>query len=434
MPDAATHLRRLSDALREIQRPIRILRAINWNPRVHQRFFEQGARVLPRVTYAPLGYDPRARIRELRQLRRRISGRNEVERLLRRRVDEFVVIVEMLAARGTRRFTELSRRVYGGPRDHYPGDRRVDNLQIARLWAARPRAQDEERVVDSSRARDVIEAIVAPHLGGHVKVRESTRLTASAAAGDTSIAVRKGAFFTPRQVRALAHHEGLWHVLTSLNGYRQPVLTVLGVGLPRFTESQEGCGILAEFLTGNLTDDRFRELGERTIAVDMAAEGADYLEVFRYLAARFPENTAAAMCERVFRGGVLEGGAPFTKDAAYQRGYCRVWNFLRAAFDHGDYALVRAFLAGKMSVDDAPLVRDLISEGLAVGPTFLPAWYRDHDGIAAQFTHSVTIDLFDHRRFKAFWGKRAGLAEVVDMWPEPGPAAGPRLAGGEEEG
>ena len=29
------------------------------------------------------------------------------------------------------------------------------------------------------------------------------------------------------------------------------------------------------------------------------------------------------MCERVFRGGVLTGGAPFTKDATNQRGYVR---------------------------------------------------------------------------------------------------------------
>ena len=158
-----------------------------------------------------------------------------------------------------------------------------------------------------------------------------SRLTANAAAGATRITLRKGARFSPRQVRALAHHEGLWHVLTSLNGFRQPVLTVLGVGLARHTESQEGGGIVAEYLTGNITDERYIELGERTIAIDMAARGADFLEVYRYLLARFAPPRAAQMSERVFRGGVVEGGAPFTKDAAYQRGYCRTFNFLRAA-------------------------------------------------------------------------------------------------------
>jgi hypothetical protein len=143
------------------------------------------------------------------------------------------------------------------------------------------------------------------------------RLTANAAAGATRVTLKKGALFTPRQVHALAHHEGLWHVLTSTNGYAQPVLTVLGVGLPRHIESQEGGGIVSEFLSGYITDERYIELGERTIAVDMAARGADYLEVYRYLLARFPAQKAAQMSERVFRGGVLEGGAPFTKDVAY---------------------------------------------------------------------------------------------------------------------
>ena len=144
-----------------------------------------------------------------------------------------------------------------------------------------------------------------------MKVGVRSRLTANAAAGATRITLRRGARFSERQVRALAHHEGLWHVLTSLNGHRQPVLTeILGVGLPRYTESQEGGEIVAEFLTGYITDERYIELGERTIAIDMAARGADFLEVYRYLLARFPQEKAAFMSERVFRGGVLEGGAP----------------------------------------------------------------------------------------------------------------------------
>lgn len=407
MSGAREQLREINDALVEAQRPVRLLRALNWDPRVHDRFFARGCRELPRPTYAPLGFDAKAKVAELRAIRRRIRGRSEIEGLLRRKCDEFVLLVEMLAARGTPRFHALSRAIYGSPTDRYAGDRSVDNLQIARLWASRPPARNEEATVDSASARATIEAMLTPHLGAGVRVKESGRLTANAAAGATSVAVRRGALFTQRQVRALAHHEGLWHVLTSMNGYAQPVFTVLGVGLPRFTASQEGGGILAEFLTGNLTDDRFRELGERTIAVHMAEEGADYLEVFAYLAARFPAQKAAQMAERVFRGGVLEGGAPFTKDAVYQRGYCAVYNFLRAAFDQGDTALVQAFLAGKMDVADAPLVRDLVAQGLAVAPVHLPAWYRDHDAIAAQFTHSVTLDLFDHRRMKAFWSERA---------------------------
>jgi uncharacterized protein (TIGR02421 family) len=388
------YLRNLCDRIVQAQKPLRVLKAINWDPHVHEKFFKAGARELPRPEYAPLGFAPKDVQKELRALKRQIRGRNPIEELLRRRCDEFALIAELLAARGTRRFYELSRRIYGDPRDRFP-DHNVDNLAIARAWASRPRARDEELCYASEEAAEKVAEICNPLLGGHVKVVVRARLTANAAAGATRITLRKGARFSERQVHALAHHEGLWHVLTSLNGQRQPVLTILGVGLPRYTESQEGAGIVAEYLTGHITDERYIELGERTIAIDMAARGADFLEVYRYLLARFPPERAALMSERVFRGGVLTGGAPFTKDAAYQRGYCRCFNFLRAALEQRDVDLVRAFLAGKMSVDDAELVRDLVEEGIAVGPVFLPEWFIDIDRLNAIATHSVTMNRFN---------------------------------------
>jgi uncharacterized protein (TIGR02421 family) len=298
----------------------------------------------------------------------------------------------------------------------------VDNLAIARMWASRPRARDEELVLSAEQAAARVADICGPLLGGHVKVAVGGRLTANAAAGATRITLRKGARFSERQVRALAHHEGLWHVLTSLNGFRQPVLTVLGVGLAKAVESQEGGGILAEFLTGNITDERYIELGERTIAIDMAARGADFLEVYRYLLARFPAEKAALMSERVFRGGVVEGGAPFTKDAAYQRGYCRTFNFLRAALDQRDLDLVRAFLSGKLSVDDAELVRDLVEEGICVGPVFLPEWYIDVDRLNAIATHSVTMNRFNLPSVSRYYARRRlgkAAAEAVSPLVDP---------------
>ncbi len=413
------YLRRISDAILHAQRPIRVFRAINWGPRVHAQFFRKGARELPRPRYPPLGFERSDKVKELRSIRRQIRGKNPVESLLRRRCDEFILAAELLAARGTRRFYELSQRLYGDPRDRFP-DHNVDNLAIARLWASRPRARDEELAYSAEEAAAKVAEICTPYLGGHVRVIVRTRLTANAAAGATHITLRKGARFSERRVRALAHHEGLWHVLTSMNGYRQPVLTVMGVGLPRHTESQEGTGIVSEYLAGHITDERYIELGERTIAVDMAARGADFLEVYRYLLARFPPEKAALMSERVFRGGVLEGGAPFTKDAAYQRGYCRAFNFLRSALEQRDVDLVRAYLAGKMSVDDAELVRDLIDEGVCVGPVFLPEWFIDIDKLNATATHSVTMNRFSLPSVTRYYARRRA-GRTGELLPAPPP-------------
>ncbi len=418
---ARDSLRRLSDALVAAQRPIRLLRAINWDPRVHQQFFKHGARELPRPEYAPLGFRPEDKIRELKALRRQMGGRNPVEELLRDKCDEFVQVVQLLASRGTKRFHDHSRRIFGDPRDRFP-DTRVDNLAIARLWASRPRARDEEQSLSAAQAARMVHQICDPLLGGQAKVVVRSKLTANAAAGATRVTIRKGARFSPRQVRALAHHEGLWHVLTSLNGFRQPVLTALGVGLARHTESQEGAGIVAEYLTGNITDERYIELGERTIAIDMAARGADFLEVYRYLLARFPPQKAAQTSERVFRGGLVEGGAPFTKDAAYQRGYCRTFNFLRAALEQRDVDLVRAFLCGKMSVDQADVVRALIDDGICVGPVYLPEWFIDIDRLDAIVTHSVTMNRFSLPTVARYYERRRRGAggRQLPLLPEEG--------------
>ncbi len=417
MMDGRSYLRRLSDELVHAQRPIRILKALNWEPSVHKRFFRKKARELPQVAYPALGYDPAEKIRELKALRQRIRGKNPVEAALRRKCDEFVDVVRMLKARGTRRFFDFSVRIYGHPRQPF-ADSSVDNLDVAKLWASRPMRPGgpPERTLTAPEALEVIRGIVTPVLGEACRFKVSRRLTADAAAGATSVAVRQDARFSLVQARALAHHEGLWHVLTSLNGYEQPVLSVLGVGLARYATSQEGGGVVAEFLSGSMTAERLRELGERALAVDLAAQGADYLELFRYLSHRFSPDRAAQLCERVYRGGVLTGGAPFTKDAIYQRGYCRVFNFLRHTVESGELQLLQAFFAGKMSVDDAPLVEALMAEGIVTPPRHLPPWAADLEALGAQVTHSLTMSRFDVGHVSRYYDRLSARHERLGNW------------------
>lgn len=408
------YIKKLSDRIVAAQRPIRILKSINWDEGVHRRFFARNATQMPRPVYAPLPYDVKAKVAEFEAIKADAAGTTALEELLRRKCDEFVDIVRMLEARGTKRFNELSIKLYGRADDGF-ADEAVDNLQIARLWASRPPAKHEVFDIPSGEAVERIRAIVEQYLGRRCKVKESDRITSNAAAGATSVAIKKGEWFSETRIRALAHHEGLWHVLTSLNGYRQPFLTMLGTGLPHFTECQEGGAILAEYLTGSVTNNRFIELGERTIGIDMAQRGANYLQVYNYFILRFSPQKAASMCERIFRGGDLEGGAPFTKDSCYQRGYCKTFNFFRTILLKDDTDSMRAFLSGKMHVDDVALVRELMREGLVVGPTYVPAWYREMDFIDAMFTHSATMNRFDVSKVAAHYETReTAMREQAD--------------------
>jgi uncharacterized protein (TIGR02421 family) len=412
-PRSHESLRSLSEALCRAQRPVRIVRSLSWERSVHERFLLHRGRELPRPAYPPLGFEPAKKIQELRDLRRKIGGGNGAEELLRGVCDQTIAAVRLLAARGTKEFYRHSVDLFGHPRDEFAeSSEELQNLEIARYWAGRPRARRERPSLSAEECASRIRAIVSPVLGERCEVKLSHGLAAYAAAGPHTIAVRADASFTPRQARALAHHEGLWHVLTAQNGLSQPILSVLSVGLRGYSESQEGGGIVSEFLTGNVTNDRFIELAERTLAIDRAARGADYLDVFWDLASRWGEQKACHLAERVFRGGVLTGGAPFTKDAVYQRGYCRVFNFLRAALDRRDEDLVLAFFAGKMSVDDAPRVRALMEEGIVARPRFLPGWWRNRDRLFAQVTHSMTLNRFSMMGVKEFYAERHRTASA----------------------
>ena len=116
---------------------------------------------------------------------------------------------------------------------------------------------------------------------------------------------------------------------TALNGRAQPVVAFTGYPSPRTTATQEGLAVLTEFLTQSTSLERLRRLSDRTLAIKMAEDGADFCELYRFFLGRGHDESAAYDCaRRVCRGGLVTGGAPFTKDVCYLDGLLRVTNFL----------------------------------------------------------------------------------------------------------
>src|SRR5688572_31895623 len=53
-------------------------------------------------------------------------------------------------------------------------------------------------------------------------------------------------------------------------------------------------------------------------SIQMAEDGADFLDLYRFFLGRgHDEENAYDNARRVCRGGLVEGGAPFTKDVCY---------------------------------------------------------------------------------------------------------------------
>jgi uncharacterized protein (TIGR02421 family) len=180
------------------------------------------------------------------------------------------------------------------------------------------------------------------------------------------------------RVDALLQHEVGTHVVTYVNGMRQP-LRLLAAGLAGYEETQEGLAVLAEHLVGGLTAGRLRQLAARVVAVHQMVEGASFAEVHRALVhAGVQQGPAFSIAVRVFRAGGL------TKDAVYLRGLIDIMMHLRAGHD------LEVLWVGKMALADAPLVEELRSRQVLVQPTLRPR-YLDDPAARSRLRRAATI-------------------------------------------
>src|SRR5215468_2139929 len=118
----AERVRALSERVVAAQRGIRVLDAVKWGEDVQSAFYASGCRELPRVdaTYyqrTPLAFDPTDARAALRDIRRDVAAQlgraNPAGRLMDRMCDEYCEVLDLLAARGTPQFGEISKHLYG---------------------------------------------------------------------------------------------------------------------------------------------------------------------------------------------------------------------------------------------------------------------------------------------------------------------------------
>ena len=121
-----SNARQLSDRLMQLQGPIRILDAVNWDRGVKETFFKHGCERNPQIDAAyyqqkSLGFNPEKLRHELAELQRDIVrqlGRlNPASQLMSRACREYRDVVRMIEARGTDEFHELSVELFGHPDD-----------------------------------------------------------------------------------------------------------------------------------------------------------------------------------------------------------------------------------------------------------------------------------------------------------------------------
>jgi hypothetical protein len=178
-------------------------------------------------------------------------------------------------------------------------------------------------------------------------------------------------------------------------------------------DAGEGKGVGAELDP----PDRLQRLADRVLAIQMSIEGADFLEVYRWFVEQTGGDREQAFenTRRVFRGGVLRGGAPFTKDVVYLDGLLRVHNFLRSAVAAGRADCIRLLFVGKLDIEDVPALCHLAAEGLVVPPRFVPPWADDLRFLVAYLAYSGFLNQVDLAMIREHYSALLADAPRVDI-------------------
>lgn len=419
-------LTRVGRALAEQKRRGRLLDDIAWPRETEEEFFASGCGEQPRVAYRIDRDGLEARVADLDALAHSIDGDEPVADWLRRLVGSHRDADAMLLAAGTRRFGELARDLYGGARTpFYEGN--MTNLDLAEHLERRLRVhgwdEAKEREQSPLGAEEMAEflgkriARTNPRLD--VEVTLDPGCTAKVLAGARRVRVRPDATFGRTEAEGLFFHEVETHALTAQNGGEQRDAPFLASGGPRTTRTQEGLAVFSELYHHVLTVPRLARLALRVRLVDMAEQGASFLDLYRHLVDGGAAPREAYLdAQRICRGGLVEGGAPFTKDACYLAGLLHVVAFLNVFVRGGFRDETELLVVGRVDLDDVTALVKLRSLGLLSRPRYLPRWLRRWDTLLPYFAFSSFVQGLDLSRLEAHCQDVIRLSEQAAPGPK----------------
>jgi len=393
-------VQQLDQALVGASKKIKVLNALAWPAGVEESFlagWHKRNPELPTIDLPVQNHDES--ISTLEAIMAQCDENDPVEKFLSETARSYALAGRMLQSVGTADFTKYSTLIYGRPDRMYKtqGLSAVDSarffLEVTDNLLGNTHIQPTETdisatefagwlktEVDEFFAHDTVEVVVDPNM------------SSKALAGASRIRVRGSAIFSQLDKDQLLYHEAFVHTATQLNGRKQSNLKSLSLGAPRTTRTQEGIAVLAELITNAIDINRLRRVALRVIAVKMALDGADFLDLFKFfLEAGQSEVESVRSAQRIFRGGAVQGGVVFTKDAVYLQGLIEVHSFLRVAIRDNRPDLVRNLFAGRLTMADALRLSPYFESGWLKPPVYLPTWAADLRRLAAMLAYSAFV-------------------------------------------
>jgi uncharacterized protein (TIGR02421 family) len=390
----------LDAALVQASKKIKVLNTLAWPVGTEEKFLDdwrKGKPQLPGIRIEPP--DVKSSVKALDDIVKQCSQDDPVEKFLAETAESYANAGRMLMHVGTPDFTKYSIKIYGRPDAVYKlqGLTGVDGakffLDVTDKLIGNPNIQPTETDISADDFAGWLKAEVDEFFQHDaVEVIVDQKLSSKALAGATRIRVRGSAVFSQLDKDQLLYHEAFVHTATQLNGRKQVNLQSLGLGAPRTTRTQEGIAVMAELITNAIDISRLRRIALRVIAVKMALDGADFIDLFKFfLEAGQSEEESVKSAQRIFRGGAVKGGVVFTKDAVYLQGLLEVHTFLRLSIRDNQPNLVRNLFAGRLTMADALRLNPLFESGWLLAPTYIPNWASDLRRLAAMMAYSAFI-------------------------------------------
>jgi uncharacterized protein (TIGR02421 family) len=386
----------LSLILNELQKPIQILDSIKWQDGVDEFIIKNKFKELPHISYdhRALKYDPLKKLQEFKDLRLRIirelGERDPLGLIMSRNCRQYEDVIRMLMVRGKDEFYGYSKKLYGSANE-IMGDGKTKLSDLAHVMSDLLNTLDEKTMGESFERNLSSEQVVGElkiRLGTYfqdekIKVKLSDGIISDASAGSDYIKIKSDLKFSRKDLDIFEVHEGWVHVGTTLNGQNQPYAKWLAKGPPCSTVTQEGLAVIMELFNFALFPKRAKRLNDRILACQMAEEGANLLEVIEFFRNKGQEDSQAIKnASRIFRGAPLTGGAPFTKDIAYLKGFVMIYNFMRMSINEGKADLIPFLFTGKVTLEELPTLKEYHEEGVISLPKYLPPQMKDMSGLA----------------------------------------------------
>jgi len=405
-----TLLKETGDVFRVCSKKVKILSTLAWEPRVLEEFFAHQGTELPKPRYQIDVKMLDEMAESLKSIEPLVRGAHPLLHWLARTRESFVQAIELLKSLETPRFHEVSTQMYGNSQTFfYRG--KTSNLELANLISGRlaVSALEDIQAMDPVLSAEQFAKRIERRLRNRepeiqVKVEVTDQIVAKVAAGAGRVRIRQDSTFSPMDVISLWNHEIESHCLTAHNGASHPHCNFLGSAGPRTTMTQEGLAVFFEVYGHSMSQTRFLTLCQRTHAVKMVEDGADFLQVYRwYLEISENEKDAFYQTQRIFRGAPVTGRYPFTKDVVYLSGLLGVYNFLRLAVKNQNRILVESLVCGRMALEDVGTVAWLRKHGLVNPPKYVPEWLDNWEALLSFFSLSAVLESIDLSSFSGYF-------------------------------